>query len=143
MGTDDGEAPPAKDPPAKVFCVGNFGVDDEIVDESPLVLTCWRRRVIMVLPNVLTKVLLRRCLSKALLQRYFGGGDVGEVTEDGGEAPHAEELGKCGASIDAIGLAKPLVAKVSLQVVLVQTSKVSVKFLLAEGWRSHVKMHLS
>ena len=26
---------------------------------------------------------------KALLKRCFGGGDVGEITEDGGEAHHA------------------------------------------------------
>jgi hypothetical protein len=58
------------------------------------VSTCWWRCVIMVLPNVLAKVHLRRSLSKALLQRYFGGGDVGEVIEDGGEAPQPKSLAK-------------------------------------------------
>jgi hypothetical protein len=31
---------------------------------------------------------------------YFGGGDDSEVTEDGGEAPHAEELGEGNADVD-------------------------------------------
>jgi hypothetical protein len=26
--------------------------------------------------------------------KVFGGGDIGVVTKDGGEAPHAEEFGK-------------------------------------------------
>lgn len=45
----------------------------------------------MVLPKVLVK---------ALLQRYFGRGDVGEVTKDGSEAPHADELGEGDAGVD-------------------------------------------
>ena len=36
MGEDDSEAPHTEDPPAKVFGVGNFGVDDEVVGEAPL-----------------------------------------------------------------------------------------------------------
>ena len=34
-------------------------------------------------------------------KRCFGGCDVGEVTEDGGEAPRAEELGEGDANEDA------------------------------------------
>ena len=43
---------------------------------------------------VLPKALLHSCLMKAILKSCFGGGDVGEVTEDGGEAPHAKVLKK-------------------------------------------------
>ena len=51
---------------------------------------------------VLPKVLLQSCLAKALLRkRCFGEGDVGEVTEDGSGAPHAEELGEGAADIEA------------------------------------------
>ena len=35
MGKDDGGAPPAKDPPAKVFSGVDIGVDDEGVGEPP------------------------------------------------------------------------------------------------------------
>jgi len=44
---------------------------------------------------VLPKVFLQSCLAKALLRkRCFGGGDVGEVTKDGGGAPHSEGIGE-------------------------------------------------
>jgi hypothetical protein len=43
-------------------------------------------------------------LAKVFLQIYFGRGDVGEVTEDGGEAPHVEELGEGDVSVDADGV---------------------------------------
>ena len=67
------------------------------VSMKPLMLSRWWRLVIVVLP----KVLLQSCLAKALLRkRCFGGGDVGEVTEDGSGAPHAEELGEGAADID-------------------------------------------
>ena len=36
---------------------------------------------------------------KALLQRYFGRGDAGEVIEDGDDASHAEELGEGDADV--------------------------------------------
>ena len=43
----------------------------------------------------LPKTLLQSCLVKALLKKvFFSEGDVGEVTEDGGEAPHAKVLEK-------------------------------------------------
>jgi hypothetical protein len=46
-----------------------------------------------------------KVLAMALLQMYFGGGDVSEVIKDGGEAPHAKELGDKGdVSIDAEGV---------------------------------------
>ena len=68
------------------------------VSMKPLMPSRWRRLVIVVLP----KVLLQSCLAKALLRkRCFGRGDVGEVTEDGCGAPHAEELGEGDAYIDA------------------------------------------
>ena len=49
---------------------------------------------------VLPKALLQSCLAKALLKKScFGGGDVGEVTEDGGEARHVEGDANVGADV--------------------------------------------
>ena len=56
-----------EDPPAKVFGRGEVGVDAKGDGEGP--------------PE-------KRC---------FGGGDVGEVTEDGGEARHAKGDANVGA----------------------------------------------
>jgi hypothetical protein len=36
VGKDDGEAPPSEDPPTKVFGIGDFSVDDEVVGNAPL-----------------------------------------------------------------------------------------------------------
>jgi len=47
---------------------------------------------------------LPKPLAKAILQRCFGGGDVGEVTKDNGEAHHVEKLGKGDAGVDAKGV---------------------------------------
>jgi hypothetical protein len=43
-------------------------------------------------------------LAKILRQWYFGRGDVGEVIKDGGEAPHAVELGEGNAGADTKGI---------------------------------------
>ena len=43
-----------------------------------------------------------------LEKRCFGRGDAGEVTEDGGEAPRAEELGEGNANVDIDGACRKL-----------------------------------
>ena len=104
MGEDDGESPPAK-----VFGRGDFGVDDRGVSKAPCV-------------DILAETLLQRYSVKALLQRYFGKGDASEVSKDGGDASHAEELGESDADV--------------------YTEDVS-EVSFAKGRRSRVKMHLS
>jgi len=74
------------------------------------------------MPKVMAKALLQSCLVKALLKKCFGGGDVGEVTEDGGDASHAKELGEGDADV--------------------YTEDVG-EVPFAKGRRSRVKMHLS
>ena len=49
-------------------------------------------------------MVLPKPLAKAILPRCFGRGDIGEVTKDGGEANHAEELGKGDAGVDTKGI---------------------------------------
>ena len=71
------------------------------VSMKPLVSMCWWRRVVSVGKGVGEGPPTNLSGEGHPEKRCFGEGGIGEVTEDDGEAPHAKDLGKGDADVDA------------------------------------------